>query len=171
MAKIIDDPHPETSSKCSELSPEGAVVSLLLMCELNILFTVMTWWLHVMAIISHDFEECFSANNDNQCMLVFSSIGLALRCTALLKTKCGNALELTQYYSCFPPDFQETCTEQSRRQGNSSWVPRRRRWLPGQLLQGAARHGSRVSVTVNPVFQDPILLVYLGVGYNPLLMA
>ena len=37
MAKIINDPHPETSSKCSELSPEGAVVSLLLMCELNIL--------------------------------------------------------------------------------------------------------------------------------------
>ena len=37
IAKIIDDPHPETSCKCSELSPEGAVVSLLLMCELNIL--------------------------------------------------------------------------------------------------------------------------------------
>ena len=37
LAKIIDDPHPETSSKCSELSPEGAVVSLLLMCKLNIL--------------------------------------------------------------------------------------------------------------------------------------
>ena len=52
-----------------------------------------------MAIISHDFEEIFCANNDNQCMLVFSSIGLALRCTALLKTNCGNALELTQYYS------------------------------------------------------------------------
>ena len=37
LAKIIYDPHPETSSKCSDLSPEGAVVSLLLMCELNIL--------------------------------------------------------------------------------------------------------------------------------------
>ena len=37
LAKIIDDPHPEKSSKCSGLSPEGAVVSLLLMCKLNIL--------------------------------------------------------------------------------------------------------------------------------------
>ena len=58
-----------------------------------------------MAIISYDFGEGFCVNNDNRCMPVFSSIGLALRCTALLKTKCGNALKPLTVLLVLPTRF------------------------------------------------------------------
>ena len=55
-------------------------------------------------------------------MLVFSSIGLALRCIALLKIKCGNALEpTTQYYSRASHQFSRRPV-QSRVEGKATQV-------------------------------------------------